>query len=148
MTLLHVAQLCVLVVLGFGACEVGSGHGEAIGEEVGEAENDHDTRRQIGADDARHDGEGGDGPVDAAIDPITEVADMRAVVEALGDLTGRVAVFKPLRQNSFLPMALRLMCHAWRESAIGASLPSHSHFNRLYSGDLSGEFNNATALEP
>jgi hypothetical protein len=100
MAFLHVAELLILVVFRLGARVVTGRHGEAVRQEIGQPKNDHDRGRQLGANDARHDGEGGDGAVDAAIDPVAQIADAGPVAEPFGDRAGRVTVLQP-RQNLF-----------------------------------------------
>ena len=136
MTLLHVAELLVFVLLSLGAGEIGGGHGESVGEQVGDAEDDHHGRGKAGADNARHDGEGGDRAVDAAIDPVPQIADVRAVAQALGDRAGGMAVFETRTQKSvpFPDLKGYLAWSAWLGNS--RKPPSHSHFNRLYSGDF------------
>ena len=95
MALFHAARLLVFVDFGLGARIVGGGHGKSVGKEVARAEDQHHAGRQIGADHAGHDGEA----VDAAIDPVAEIADLGTLLQAPGDLARVMAMFEGTMQS-------------------------------------------------
>ena len=79
MPFLHVAHLRIFLDLGLGAGIVGGGHREAIGEQIGGAQDQQGLGRKLGAGDAGHHRKGGHRAVDAAIDPVAQIADVRPV---------------------------------------------------------------------
>ena len=82
-----------------------------------------DTSVETCANDARHDGEGGHGAVDAAIHPIAQIARLRPLVEALRDLARVVAVLQMAGIHGLLS-GCRAMWHGRGRGAMGAgSLP-------------------------
>jgi hypothetical protein len=94
MPLLHGAQFRVLVAFGLGAAEVAGRHREPVADEVGRTQDENDPRREVCPDDAGDDREGGDGAIDAAIDPVPEIADGRAGREPPSDRGAVVAVLE------------------------------------------------------
>ena len=83
--LLHVAHMLVFLDLGSGAGEIGGGHGEAVGKKIGHAENEQRLGGKRRSGHACDHGEGGHGAVDAAIDPVAQIADPRPLFQPLGD---------------------------------------------------------------
>jgi hypothetical protein len=79
MSFLHVADLRIFLDLGLGAGIVGGGHREAIGEQIGGAQDQQGLGRKLGAGDAGHHRKCGHRAVDAAIDPVAQIADVRPV---------------------------------------------------------------------
>ena len=94
MPLLHPAHLLVFLDLGLGPGIVGGGHGEAVGEQIGGAEDEQGLGGKLRADHPCHHGEGGHRAVDTAIDPIAQIADARPLLEALGDVARGVSVLE------------------------------------------------------
>jgi hypothetical protein len=90
--LLDGAQVRLLLVLGLGAPVVARGHGEAIGDQIGDAENQDHPVRQLRADHAGDDGERRYGTVDAAVYPVAQIAERRRAGQPLGDRLFRVLV--------------------------------------------------------
>jgi hypothetical protein len=87
-------RVAKLVVLRPGGQVVARRHGEPVGHEIGDAEDQDDARRELGPDDAGHDRERRDRAVDAAVDEVTEVAVVGAGGEARADCLVRVLVFQ------------------------------------------------------
>ena len=113
MPLLHAAHLLIFLDLGLGAGIVGGGHREAVGEQIGGAQDQQGLGRKLGADDAGHHREGGHRAVDAAIDPVAQIADMRPALEPPGDVAGVVSMLEmPGVHGALLALALRDMWHA------------------------------------
>ena len=85
MALLHAPETLMIVTFRLRGRVVAGGHGEAVGEQVGSAQNEDDACGQIGADHASDNGEGGHRTVDAAVDPVPKITGLRAVSEARRD---------------------------------------------------------------
>ena len=92
--LLHVAHMLVFLDLGPGAGEIGGGHGEAVGEKIGHAENEQGLGGKRCAGHACDHGEGGHGAVDPAIDPVAQIADPRPLFQPLGDFARAMTVLE------------------------------------------------------
>jgi hypothetical protein len=99
--LLDRAQVRLLLVLGLGPAVVARGHREAVGDQIGDAENQDHPARQLGADHPGDDREGGDRAVDAAVDPVAQIAERRRAREPPRDRPLRVLVFHPGTRVSF-----------------------------------------------
>ena len=69
---------------------VADGHAEAVGEQIGDAENQRDMRRETGADRARDDGERGDAAVDGAEHGVRHDLRAAAVLQPCGYCSGLV----------------------------------------------------------
>ena len=71
--------------------------------EIGDADDGNTTPGdRLAPDDARHDGEGGHRAVDAAIDPVSEIARSGPMFQPLGDVAGAVAMLKLAFQSWLL----------------------------------------------
>ena len=92
--LLHVAHMLVFLDLGSGAGEIGGGHGEAVGKKIGHAENEQRLGGKRRSGHACDHGEGGHGAVDAAIDPVAQIADPRPLFQPLGDFARAMTVLE------------------------------------------------------
>ena len=92
--LLHVAHMLIFLDLGPGARIVRGRHGEAVGEDIGHAENEQGLGGKRRSDHAGDHGEGGHRAVDAAINPIAQVTDARPLLEPLGDFARVMAVLE------------------------------------------------------
>jgi hypothetical protein len=91
---LHGEHPCGIVLLGLGAGIVGRRHGEPVGDQVGEAQDQDHPDRQLGARHAGDHGEGRDRPVDAAIDPVAQILRVRPPDDAGADRGRVVGVFQ------------------------------------------------------
>jgi hypothetical protein len=66
----------VIIALGLGAAVVRCRHGKAVGEEIGESENQHHRYRNVGTGDPRDDRECRYRAVHSAINPVAQVIAM------------------------------------------------------------------------
>ena len=97
MAKLHLPQALIVVALGLDARIVRGGHGEPVSKKVRRAKNEDDLRRQVRARNARDHSERRHRAVNAAKNPVAQIARLRPLVEAIGDIVGGVAVFEVLR---------------------------------------------------
>ena len=94
MALLHVAHVLIFFDLGLGAGVIGGCHGEAVGEQIGNAEDKQSLGGKRCSNDARDHGESCHRAVDAAIDPIAQITDAWPELEPLGDFVRVVVVLE------------------------------------------------------
>jgi hypothetical protein len=94
MPLLHAAHLLIFFDLGLGAGIIGGGHREAIGEQIGGAQDQQGLGRKLSAGDTGHHRKSGHRAVDAAIHPVAKIADMRPAPEPPGDVAGVVSMLE------------------------------------------------------
>lgn len=87
-------QASVVVEVGLGGAVVACTHGKSVGNQVGEAEYQHDGSRQVRADDPGDDGKGRDRSINPAIDPIAEIVAARVLREPFSDRLRGVVVFQ------------------------------------------------------
>ena len=101
--LLLAAGAFALLALRARAEEVAGGHAEAVGDQVGAAEDDHDRLVEAGALHARDDRERRDRPVDGAVDEVVQVARRRLVAQPLAHRVRRVLLLEKVRLGARLP---------------------------------------------
>jgi len=88
-----------LLVLRSSSQIVARGHRETVRNQIGAAEDQDDARQQVSPNDSRDDRECGHGAVDAAIDPIPEIAVGRSGRKSSADGLVGVLVFHDLASH-------------------------------------------------
>jgi len=94
MTLFHEAHMLIFLGLGLTPGIIGGGHGETVREEIGRTQDEQSLGGEVGADHSSHDRKGRHRAVNAAIDPIAQIARLRPFREAMGYLSRVMAVFE------------------------------------------------------
>src|SRR5262245_24651433 len=112
-------------------------HAEAVGDQVGESEHDHDTARQRGAGRTRHDREGRDDAVDCAVDEVADVAVTGTGLEPRANRGGGMGRLEPL------PGALETVLHGPHHDGLGdirvdGLTPSSPTTARMRNGERPG----------
>ena len=87
-------QATVVIHLGLGGAVVARAHREAVRDEVGEAEHQHDRARQIGTYNPGDDREGGDCSVNPTVNPVPDIVAACVLRETRLNIFPCVTVFE------------------------------------------------------
>jgi hypothetical protein len=92
---------CLLpkLLFGAGAEVVADRHAEPVGDEVGQAEDDHDAAGELRAGHAADDGERRHDAIDGPVDEVAQIAVTRTVIQTSTNRLGRVRRAKARRRR-------------------------------------------------
>ena len=89
-------QPVIVVQIGLGAAVVAGPHREPVGDQVGEAQDQHDAPRHGGPRHPGDDREGRYGAVDSTVDKVSQIVAVGIVGEAFPNRLPCVGMFQPL----------------------------------------------------